>query len=148
MELAQAADRVLAEVAPSQAVVSRGSEVTITRAAGGSFLVAGNVNGRDARFVFDTGATQVVLTQQTARSIGIDPATLSYSVPVRTANGVTMAARIRLDRITVGSITETRIDALVGQPGALFENLLGMSFLERLASYEVRNDRLILRGRG
>jgi len=36
----------------------------------------------------------------------------------------------------------------VTKPGVLRENLLGMSFLERLASYEVRQNRLILRGRG
>jgi aspartyl protease family protein len=44
-------------------------------------------------------------------------------------------------------VTERNVDALVAKPGALRENLLGMSFLERLASYEVREDRLILRQR-
>jgi aspartyl protease family protein len=145
-ELAHAANRVVAEVAPGHAIVARGGEVVVTRAASGSFLVAGTVNGRDARFVFDTGATQVVLTAATARAIGLDPARLSYSVPVSTANGRTLAARVRLDRLTIGSISEARVEALVAQPGALFENLLGMSFLDRLHSYEVRDDRLILRG--
>jgi aspartyl protease family protein len=54
---------------------------------------------------------------------------------------------VTLDRIAVGSIREQRVRALVAKPGVLHENLLGMSFLDRLASYEVRQNRLILRGR-
>ncbi len=145
-ELQDVANRVLAEVAPGHVVMARGGEVSIARSGTGSFILAGKVNGRDARFLFDTGASSVVLTDATARSLGIDPATLDYTVPVSTANGRTTAARIRLDRVAIGPITENRVEALVGRPGALTENLLGMSFLERLASYEVRDDKLILRG--
>jgi aspartyl protease family protein len=36
------------------------------------------------------------------------------------------------------------VPALVARPGALNESLLGMSFLERLRSYSVERDRLIL----
>lgn len=145
-ELQDAANRVIGEVSPGHAVMARGGEVTISRARNGSFLVAGRVNGRDARFVFDTGASTVVLTEATARAAGIDPSTLNYNVTVNTANGRTTAARVRLDRLAIGPIAQERVDAMVARPGALFENLLGMTFLERLQSYEVRDDRLILRG--
>lgn len=145
-ELQAVVNRVLAEIAPGYSVMARGGEVTIARSRGGSFLVAGRVNGQDARFVFDTGASTVVLTQETARAAGIDLERLAFTVPVRTANGSTTAARVRLDRVSIGPISESRVEALVARPGVLFENLLGMSFLERLQSYEVRDDRLILRG--
>jgi len=52
-----------------------------------------------------------------------------------------------LDSLAVGTITERRVPALVARPGALHDNLLGMTFLNRLASYEVRGNRLILRGK-
>lgn len=145
-ELQDVVNRVLAEVAPGYVVVARGGEVTIARSLNGSFTLAGRINGKNARFIFDTGASAVVLTDATARAVGINPDALAFSVAVSTANGRTMAARIRLDRLDIGSITETRVEALVTKPGALFENLLGMSFLERLASYEVRDNRLIMRG--
>lgn len=145
-EFQDMANRVLAEVAPGYVVMARGGEVTIARSASGSFLVAGRINGREARMIFDTGASSVVLTDATARAAGIDPSSLSYSVTVATANGRTTAAPIRLDRLDIGPITETRVQALVARPGVLSENLLGMSFLERLASYEVRDDKLVLRG--
>lgn len=145
-ELRDLGNRVLAEIAPGYSVTARGGEVTIARSRGGSFIVAGAINGRDVRFIFDTGASAVVLTQDAARLAGIDPATLDYTVSVSTANGRTTAARVRLDRLSIGPISETRVEAMVARPGALAENLLGMSFLERLRSYEVRDDRLILRG--
>ena len=45
-----------------------------------------------------------------------------------------------------GGITERAVPALIAQPGQLRTNLLGMSFLNRLQSWEVRGDKLILRG--
>jgi aspartyl protease family protein len=122
--------------------------VVVTRRMDGTFLINGKVNDREVRFIFDTGATTVVLTAETAKSLGIEPGALGYSVLVSTANGRTLAAPVTLDRMVVGSIREQRVRALVAKPGTLHQNLLGMSFLDRLASYEVRQNRLILRGRG
>ena len=51
-----------------------------------------------------------------------------------------------LDRIAVGGLEETSVDALVVQPGQLKTSLLGMSFLNRLQSWEVNGDRLVLQG--
>ncbi len=53
---------------------------------------------------------------------------------------------MRLDRIAIGGLVERSVDALVAQPGQLKTSLLGMSFLNRLQSWEVRGDRLLLRG--
>jgi aspartyl protease family protein len=41
---------------------------------------------------------------------------------------------------------ERSVPALVVQPGPLKNNLLGMTFLNRLESWEVRGDRLSMRG--
>jgi aspartyl protease family protein len=147
-ELHEVASRLIGEIAPGDTVVGSGGEVSVTRRMGGTFVVAGRANDRDLRFIFDTGASTVVLTTEGAKTIGFDPAALNYVVPVSTANGRTLAAPVTLETLTVGSITERRVRALVARPGVLGENLLGMTFLERLASYEVRGNRLILRGRG
>ena len=48
--------------------------------------------------------------------------------------------------IIVGGIVERSVPALVAQPGQLRTNLLGMSFLNRLESWEVRGDKLMMRG--
>jgi len=146
-ELQEFSARVIGEVAPGHPIVTPGGEVVVARRMDGSFSVAGRVNGRDVRFIFDTGASTVVLTASTAETLGYKSATLNYVVPVLTANGRTLTAPVAVDSLSVGTITERRVPALVAKPGALHENLLGMTFLNRLASYEVRGNRLILRGR-
>ena len=74
------------------------------------------------------------------------PNSLTYRVPVLTANGRAMAARVRLDSVAIGPLDRKNVDALVAQPGALTQSLLGMSFLSRLRSYEFSGDFLRLRG--
>ncbi|ALA18356.1 MULTISPECIES: TIGR02281 family clan AA aspartic protease, partial [unclassified Chelatococcus] len=147
-ELQGFANRLLGEVAPGYTVTLAGGEVQVARHAGGSFVIDGAVDGVPTRFILDTGASAVVLTSEAAARAGIDPATLFYTQPVMTANGRTMAASTTLGELTVGNITERRVPALVAREGSLSQNLLGMTFLDRLASFEVRGDRLVLRGRG
>jgi aspartyl protease family protein len=143
-ELRDVSDRVLAELIPGRAA-SKGRTVEIARGAGGSFTVATQVNGARIAMVLDTGASAVVLTQEAARTAGLPLEVLNYSVQVDTANGRARAAPVTLDRVSIGGITERSVPALIAQPG-LRTNLLGMSFLNRLQSWEVRGDRLLLRG--
>jgi aspartyl protease family protein len=143
-ELRDVSDRVLAELIPGWAA-SKGRTVEIARGAGGSFAVATQVNGARIAMVLDTGASAVVLTQEAARTAGLPLEVLNYSVQVDTANGRARAAPVTLDRVSIGGITERSVPALIAQPG-LRTNLLGMSFLNRLQSWEVRGDRLLLRG--
>jgi aspartyl protease family protein len=126
--------------------ISRGRTVEIARGSGGSFALAMQVNGARILMVLDTGASSVVLTQEAARAAGLPLEILNYSVNVETANGRARAAPVMLDRVSIGTITERSVPALVAQGAALRSNLLGMSFLNRLQSWEVRGDKLLLRG--
>jgi aspartyl protease family protein len=143
-ELRDVADRVLAELVPGRAA-GRGRTVEIARGSGG-FAVAAQINGARVAMVLDTGATAVVLTQEAAKAAGLPIEVLNYSVNVETANGRARAAPVTLDRVSIGGITERSVPALIAQPGQLRTNLLGMSFLDRLQSWEVRGDRLLMRG--
>jgi len=98
--------------------------------------------------VLDTGASAVVLTQDAAKAAGLPLEMLAYTVNIETANGRTRAAAVTLDRLGVGTIIERSVPALIAQPGQLKTSLLGMSFLNRLESYSVTSDKLILRARG
>ncbi|HWV54022.1 TIGR02281 family clan AA aspartic protease [Pseudorhodoplanes sp.] len=144
-ELRDTYDRVMAEMVPGRAA-TRGRIVEIARGRGGSFDVATRVNGGSVPMVLDTGASAVVLTQEAAKAAGLPLEVLSYSVTVDTANGKTRAAAVTLDSISVGGLVERSVPALIAQPGQLRTSLLGMSFLNRLESWEVRGDRLVLRG--
>jgi aspartyl protease family protein len=146
-DLALVLDRAIGEVDPGRTVTGPSGEVVVARRADGSFTLAGHVNDKPVRFIFDTGASAVVITAESAAAAGFHPGSLTYGVPVSTANGRTLAAPVTLDRVTIGAIVERRVPALVARPGVLRENLLGMTFLDRLTSYEVRGNRLILRAR-
>lgn len=143
-ELREAADRVIAELMPGH-VARHGQGVEIVRGRSGDFSIGAHINGIKIPMVLDTGATSVVLTQDAARAAGLPIEVLNYSVNIDTANGRTKAAAVTLDRLAVGSLIERSVPALVVQHGLLKNNLLGMSFLNRLQSWEVRGDRLRMR---
>jgi aspartyl protease family protein len=50
-------------------------------------------------------------------------------------------------RIAVGGLLERRVPALVSAPGELKTSLLGMSFLNRLKSFEIGGGRLLMRAK-
>jgi aspartyl protease family protein len=120
--------------------------VQISRGSTGEFALQAKINGVSAPMVIDTGATSVVLTYETAKAAGLPLEVLDYDVDVETAGGHTKAARLTLDRLAVGKLVERSIPALVVPRGQMKTNLLGMSFLDRLESWEVHPDRLMLHG--
>ena len=137
-------DRVMAEVVPGW-VAQKGNVAEIARGRGGDFSVRAQVNGARVSMVLDSGASAVVLTQEAAKAVGLPLEVLQYTTIVETANGRARVAPVTLDRLAVGGIVERSVPALIAQPGQLRSNLLGMSFLNRLESWEVRGDTLILR---
>ena len=144
-ELHTVADRVMAELIPGH-VITHGRSVELARSYGGDFDVTAQINGARVAMILDTGASSVVLTREDAKAAGLPLEVLAYTAIIETANGRTHAAPVRLDRIAIGGLVERSVDALVAQPGQLKTSLLGMSFLNRLQSWEVRGDRLLLRG--
>jgi aspartyl protease family protein len=144
-ELHEAGDRVLAELIPGRAA-THGHIVEIVRSKSGDFSIHTSVNGAKIAMLLDTGASSVILTQEAAKAAGLPTDLLTYTVNIDTANGRTQAAPVTLDRIAVGGLTEREVPALVVQAGSLKSNLLGMTFLNRLEGWEVRGDKLRLRG--
>ncbi|HLJ70931.1 MAG TPA: TIGR02281 family clan AA aspartic protease [Roseiarcus sp.] len=146
-EFGDIADRVIAELSPGDVTIGKGGEVIVPRRLGGQFIIAAKVDNVPTSFLFDTGASTVVLRAEDARKMGVDVANLDYDVDVTTANGATRAAEAVLDRIAIGPIVVRNVHALIARPGALNENLLGANFLDRLQSYSVERGRLVLKGR-
>ena len=146
-EFTDLADRVIAELNPSEPQVGQGGEVILSQRLGGQFVIPAKVNNIAASFLFDTGASTVVIRAQDAKKMGLNVSGLDYDVSVSTANGSAMAAETRLDQFAVGPIVVHNVRALIARPGALEENLLGMSFLERLQSYSVERGRLVLKAK-
>jgi aspartyl protease family protein len=109
----------------------------------GHVVVGAVVNGAAMRMLVDTGATLVALTPRDARAAGIGLGALQFNGRVATAAGTVRAAPVRLREIRLGqfSVYDVRAEVLE----RLGISLLGMSFLDRLKSYEMRDGTLILR---
>lgn len=100
------------------------------------------VNGVPVRFLVDTGASLVTLSPADARVVGFGPHQLAFDQRASTANGSARMASLKLREIRLGRLSVDDI------PAAVIDNLkfslLGMSFLNRLQSYEVRNGKLTI----
>lgn len=142
-ELAPVVRRVTGNLVPAEPRVLSPGTVALRAGAGGQFRVVAQINGQRVQLLVDTGASDVALTREDAQRVGIEVDRLVYDVPYRTANGIGYGARVRLERIAVGDVVVDNVQGSVG--GNLGQSLLGMTFLRRLSSFELRGNELILR---
>lgn len=128
---------------PSQAVFAEEGRVVIPIAPDGHYYLTLGLNGTPTRFVVDTGATDIVLSQDDARAAGIDPESLTYFGRANTANGMVRTSMVRLDEVTLGGITDRGITALVNE-GEMNGSLLGMRYLTRFAEVSFSQGQMVL----
>ncbi|AWB48619.1 TIGR02281 family clan AA aspartic protease [Gemmobacter aquarius] len=128
---------------PAPQMVSTTGEITIPRAPDGHYYVTLDINGTPIRFLADTGASNMVLTQADALSLGIDPESLVYLGEAATANGTVRTARVELPKVTLGRYTDADFPAWVNRSD-MQGSLLGMEYL-RLYRVEIAADQMILR---
>jgi aspartyl protease family protein len=131
------------EAAPLTRTAS--ASVRVRRGDDGGFFANSEINGAAMVVRIDSGAATVVLRQSDAEHAGIDVSRLTYDTPLRTANGTSYLAPIRLKSVRIGPLALDDVEGLVAQAGTLNENLLGTSFLRRLESYEVAGNFATLR---
>jgi aspartyl protease family protein len=118
--------------------------VVIPPGRNGHFQVEGRIDGRRLNFMVDTGASVIALTERDASSLGIHPSERDFTAAVRTANGVVRAAPIELNMVEIDELTVHNVAAMVLPNGALSDNLLGLSFLQRLHRFEYADGKLVL----
>lgn len=110
----------------------------------GHFSADFRINGRNVRGLIDTGATYVAINRSTARHLGLGLSGSDFKHKVNTANGSTSAALVTLDRMEIGSISVDDVEAFVLDDKALSSTLIGMSFMSKLQSYRVKDNKLEL----
>jgi aspartyl protease family protein len=118
-----------------------GSQIVLSAGSGGHFTTQGSINGKSVRFLVDTGATLIAISQGEAERIGID-----YKKGLRglasTANGQVPVHKVSLDVVRVGDVAVYNVDAVV-MPATMDQVLLGNSFLSRF-QMKRENDKLTL----
>lgn len=128
----------------ASASADHGGVVRLRADRNGHYFTEIEINHRPLEALVDTGASLIALRHEDARALGLVHPGDEFNVRVRTANGDGRARRVMLRAVTLGTITIREVDALVLEEGALATNLLGMSFLKRLARFEVQRGQLVL----
>lgn len=135
-------DDIRRTVRPMQSVVSE-DRIELPRAPDGHYYLTAEVEGVPVRFVVDTGASQIVLSQDDAERIGIDIGSLAYLGRAFTANGEVRTASVRLGDVAVGPVRHADVRAVVNA-GEMGQSLMGMEYLQRFSSIEITGGKLVL----
>lgn len=118
-----------------------GKRVVLSASSGGHFMTQGQINGKAAQFMVDTGATAVSISQRDAERMGLMFRN-GQVVQMSTANGVIAGWRIKLASVQVGDVVVYGVDAVVNASEMPFV-LLGNSFLAHFQMTRT-NDKMVL----
>jgi len=116
-------------------------EVRLASSRQGHYMAGGTINGEEVTFLLDTGATQVAVPIEVAQRLGLQA---GAAIIISTANGRATAHRTRLQRLQLGDIVLTDVDALIAPGMGGDDVLLGMSALKQL-EFTQRGGTLLLR---
>jgi len=130
--------------APAASLADPHGEKSIAADAGGQYTLDVLIGGLSVRMMVDTGATMVVISAALADRLGLSPEA-GRKWRVHTANGDAFATETVLPNVDLGTLYMKDVPALIADRSAGEVNLLGASFLKRLASVEQRNGVLVLR---
>lgn len=127
------------------AVASDGTirETLLEREGNGHFYVHAKVNGELVRFLIDTGASGVALTEKDARRVGIDFSPGEFEEVGQGAAGPIRGKLVTIKTVEVEGKKVTNVRGAVLQGSEL--SLLGQSYLSRIGGVEMRGDYMVLR---
>jgi aspartyl protease family protein len=121
--------------------VEQGQQTRIPMAIDGHFWVTAKLNGRDVRFLVDSGATMTTVDRDTAKKAGVEVSSQRDQF-VRTGNGVIRVSSGRASELQVGGITRHNVGLQIADNDDL--NVLGMNYLSSLSRWGVEGRWLVL----
>ena len=134
-------NRLWAAVTGNDTQEVQGGELRIAMSGDGHFWVNAQLNGRDVRFLVDSGATVTTIGPETAREAGV--ASTGERTMVDTANGIAQVDRGRAERLTLGPIERQDFPVFIARADGT--NVIGMNFLSTLSRWSVEGRTLVLR---
>lgn len=106
--------------------------VTIAPTTNGMYMVNGSINGFQVEFLVDTGATLISMNKHNAKRIGLNYRLDGEEGASYTASGIDKVYLMNLDKVKVGEIELSDVDASVHDGDHPQVILLGNSFLGKL----------------
>ena len=107
----------------------------------GHFWVNAKLNGRDVKFLVDSGATMTTIDRDTATKAGVSVSPRRDEF-VRTGNGIIRVSSGRADVLSVGGIERRDVGLQIADNDDL--NVLGMNYLSSLTRWGVEGRWLVL----
>jgi aspartyl protease family protein len=120
--------------------IQAGEELRIPMAEDGHFWVEASVNGHEAPFLVDSGASFTTISRETADQAGVE--TGMRVALVETANGTVQMRKARAENFSVGAIHRGDFALQVNDHDD--SNVLGMNFLSSLEGWRVEGNYLVL----
>ncbi len=117
--------------------------VMLEREDDGHFYADVRVNGTPVRFLIDTGASGIALSEDDAENAGLVLSSGASEVVGMGASGEVYGEFVELDSVELGSASVNEVPAIVLHGGE--QSLLGQSFLSKFGSVEIRGDKMVLR---
>ena len=105
------------------------------------YVTKGLINQQSVVFLLDTGASDVVLPEEIAKTLNLTRGTAKYA---NTANGTITVYNTRLNELTIGTITLYDVEASINPFMDGNEILLGMSALRDI-EFTQRGQQLTLK---
>lgn len=129
--------------APASRMTTTDNSVVVPRGRDGHYYLQLEVNGKPVDFLVDTGASQIVLSQEDAERIGVDLNDLNYFGRALTANGEVRTAPTKLENVVLGPFNDSGLTAWVNE-GEMDQSLLGMEYLQRFSTLQINPQSLTL----
>jgi aspartyl protease family protein len=136
-------DRTSDTAASSETTAPQDGALDIARSADGHFYADVDVNGSKLHMLVDTGATQIALSREDARSAGIATSIGMPNIIGEGADGSVHGEVATVDRISLGNAKAESMPVVVLNSGG--QSLLGQTFLAKFASVEIHGDTMTLR---
>lgn len=115
--------------APQSASLLGSASVSIQADRSGLYFTEGKINGKNVRFLVDTGAAFIAMNRDHAESLGLKIPPDATPSEVKTASGYASIISIRLEEVRVGDIVLKNVEAGITDNEHPDVILLGMSFL-------------------
>ncbi len=136
-EMAMMWDRVKGELTGAPRQSMEGDKLRLVRQDDGHFWLRASINGVNADFMVDSGATVTAMGDALARKTNVELD--GRKILLETANGQIEARTGNVAEFRIGDFQVDDLDVVVGDNFGDV-NVVGMNFLDSFASWKVQGD--------